>query len=552
MSQTINVHSQIKKGLRIRQIVEILVLSVVYFVAARIGQLTAIPPGNITAVWIPSGIILAAVLLRGYYLWPGIFLGAFFGNAYAYIDLTSFSTAMPAVFSGISNGIGDSLCAVVSAYLIKRSTSEIDSFLTTKTIISFLIYGVILGPFISALFGITSLCALGFIDWNLYVYSFVTWGTGDSVGVLLLTPFIICLVQKTKGIVFNIEKALYTLCIIFISLVILQIISFQSLIVFAIIIPLPLLLWSALRLDARITCFSVIVFSSVMIVATILDRGIFTGDSLNDKLVQLQLFILTISVTIYVFLGVVSDRNRIHNNLVDEIYEHKKTEEKIVIYQARLKELVTVLSLTEERERRYLSEQLHDGIGQALAVLKMRTQELDPHIAIESKHVMKETLELIDKIIQETRSLTFEISPPVLYKLGLEPAIEWLVEQSRKRYNLEIDFVSNVACRKLDRNTSSFLFKSVRELVFNIAKHAKASSINILAQIEDNRIRIAVEDDGIGFSNTKTNYLADKVDGFGLFNMRERLEQLGGNLTVKSKPGQGSTVALEIPIPSSL
>lgn len=326
MSQLINIYSSIKKELRIRQVVEILVLSVVYFITARIGQLIAIPPGNITAVWIPSGIILAAVLLRGYYLWPGVFLGAFFGNTYAYIDLTSFSTAMPAVFSGISNGIGDSLCVVVSAYLIKRSTGEIDPFLSTKNIISFLMYGVLLGPFISALFGITSLCALGLIEWDMYVYSFITWETGDSVGVLLLTPFIISLVQKTKGVVFNAEKVLYALCVIFSSLVILQIIPFQSLIVFSILIPLPLLLWSALKLDNRITCFSVIVFSSVMIVATVLDRGIFTGASLNDKLVQLQLFILTISVTIYIFLGVVSDRNKIHNNLADEIYERKKVE----------------------------------------------------------------------------------------------------------------------------------------------------------------------------------------------------------------------------------
>jgi len=92
----------------------------------------------------------------------------------------------------------------------------------------------------------------------------------------------------------------------------------------------------------------------------------------------------------------------------------------------------------------------------------------------------------------------------------------------------------------------------MRELLFNIAKHAKASNVNILLQRENGRIRVVVEDDGLGFHYDKTNNLTDQFNGFGLFNMSERLEQLCGNLTVKSKPGQGSTVTLEMPIPSLL
>ena len=235
------------------------------------------------------------------------------------------------------------------------------------------------------------------------------------------------------------------------------------------------------------------------------------------------------------------------------IKEYKIAEKKIVTYQSRLKTLVSTLSLVEERERRKLSEQLHDGIGQALAVIKMKIHELQSsHSPIDSKHILEETLKILNKVIDETRSLTLEISPPLLNELGLTSAIEWLVEQSTERYNIKIDFVSSGVYKTLDQDTSSFLFKSMRELLFNIAKHAKASNVNILLQRENGRIRVVVEDDGLGFHYDKTNNLTDQFNGFGLFNMSERLEQLCGNLTVKSKHGQGSTVTLEMPIPSLL
>jgi len=110
------------------RLIEIILIAIIYFGTAKLGQLLAIPPGNVTPVWLPSGIILAVVLLRGYYLWPGIFIGAFLGNIWAYFDPNSLTTASAAIFAGVSNGIGDVLCATVSAYLIKRTCSAQNPF----------------------------------------------------------------------------------------------------------------------------------------------------------------------------------------------------------------------------------------------------------------------------------------------------------------------------------------------------------------------------------------------------------------------------------------
>ncbi len=101
------------------RVIEIGAVAAAYYATARLGQLVAIPPGNITAVWLPSGIMLAAVLIRGYHVWPGIWLGAFIGNVWSYFDPTSVASVAACLFSGAANGTGDSLCSVGGAYLIR-------------------------------------------------------------------------------------------------------------------------------------------------------------------------------------------------------------------------------------------------------------------------------------------------------------------------------------------------------------------------------------------------------------------------------------------------
>ena len=103
-----------------RTLLEIVILAVVYFATARFGQVFAIPPGNVTPVWVPSGIILAVVLWRGTAVWPGIWFGAFAGNVWAYLDWENFSNLGVSFISGSANGIGDTLCALVGARLILK------------------------------------------------------------------------------------------------------------------------------------------------------------------------------------------------------------------------------------------------------------------------------------------------------------------------------------------------------------------------------------------------------------------------------------------------
>ena len=235
---------------------------------------------------------------------------------------------------------------------------------------------------------------------------------------------------------------------------------------------------------------------------------------------------------------------------VHDITERKKAEEKLNIYQDRLKSLASELSFTEERERRHIAEELHDHIGQTLAVIKMKIQALRKlESSIKPNCVMDEILELLEKTIQDTRSLTFELSPPALYELGFEPAVERLIEQYQERHGIVVDFVNDGKSKPLDNDMRILLFKAVRELLANVVKHARAHKTKVfLVRGENDDIRIEVEDDGIGFNVPEYRFLGSKTGGFGLFNMRERLEHLGGHLEIMSEPGRGSRFTLIAPL----
>ena len=228
-----------------------------------------------------------------------------------------------------------------------------------------------------------------------------------------------------------------------------------------------------------------------------------------------------------------------------DITERKHVEKEFLAYQTQLKHLSSTLSLTEERERRRISEDLHDRIGQNLTVIKMKLEELrEPQADTKRDHVLNQTRELLDNTIQETRTLTFEISSPLLYELGFEPAVEWLIEQFRERHNIPIEYEGNGGAGVLDDDVSFFLFKSVRELLFNIVKHAGADKIKVSTQRDKDRIRIGIEDNGVGFDLSKVQYSIDNLSGFGLFNIRERMEHFGGSFDIESKPDQGTRITL--------
>jgi len=211
----------------------------------------------------------------------------------------------------------------------------------------------------------------------------------------------------------------------------------------------------------------------------------------------------------------------------------------------RLRRLAADIGNAERRERERLAGVIHDHLQQILVAARMRVQlakQGKPEIRADS---LSKAATLLDEALQAARSLTTELRPPVLYEDGLIPALEWLAGRAKEQFQLDValDLSPDAEPRWIELRAT--LFESVRELLFNISKHAKVSRARVeLSRSERNEILVAVEDEGVGFSPSQVD---DSGPGIGLFRLRERLIALGGQTDIDSVPGRGTRVMLIVP-----
>ncbi|MCK9273494.1 MAG: PAS domain S-box protein [Syntrophales bacterium] len=225
-----------------------------------------------------------------------------------------------------------------------------------------------------------------------------------------------------------------------------------------------------------------------------------------------------------------------------DVTETKEAEQKLSENYEKLRYLSSELTRTEERERQQLATELHDRIGQTMAVAKMKLEALQKDAAsTEYSESLEEIVHILDQLISDTRSLTFDLSPPVLYILGLEAALEWLTEQHQEKYGLEIVFNKKGTSKEiLTKDRAFVLFRCVQELLVNITKHANATHVLVWMKKNGKSVEVGVEDDGAGFDVRKIKTPADWTKGFGLFSIKERLSYLGGQFNIESSPGNGT------------
>jgi PAS domain S-box-containing protein len=233
--------------------------------------------------------------------------------------------------------------------------------------------------------------------------------------------------------------------------------------------------------------------------------------------------------------------------MVEDITDQKHAEHEIRVYQEQLRSVASELSLTEERERRRLATELHDHVGQMLALAQIKLGALREMAAGSMAAPMDEVRQLIEQTIRYTRSLAFELSPPILYDLGLEAALEWLVELVREQHGIRIEVQSDRNPKPLEDQARVLLFQSVRELLVNVIKHANAKNVKVSVVREGAELQVKIEDDGLGVGISPESPLVSP-HGFGLFSIQERLRHLGGHLSVESEPGRGTRVTLVMPL----
>jgi PAS domain S-box-containing protein len=234
---------------------------------------------------------------------------------------------------------------------------------------------------------------------------------------------------------------------------------------------------------------------------------------------------------------------------------HDELETRVSERTVQLTELTEELSRAEERERRRIATELHDQVGQMLALSKIHLNSFSQSLPPDKfARLLIDVREHINTSINEIRSLTFQLSPPLLYEVGLGAALEGLCEEIEDKYRIRATFRDTETFGDLGKpehlpeGTRIALYQMARELMINVVKHARASRLLVDMKVDSGSIEIVVEDDGIGFDAPQSLYHANQNKSFGLFSIQHRISHLGGQLDIQSNIGHGSRVTLSAPL----
>ncbi|MGE5437630.1 MAG: ATP-binding protein, partial [Syntrophothermus sp.] len=217
--------------------------------------------------------------------------------------------------------------------------------------------------------------------------------------------------------------------------------------------------------------------------------------------------------------------------------------------QERLRALSRRLMEVQEREARNLARELHDEIGQVLTAIKINLQTIFryPHTQEVDYHV-KESVELVDTVLKQIRNISLDLRPSMLDDLGLVPAIRWYVDKQSQRSGIESKINNHDFSKRLNNNIEITCFRIVQEAFTNVIKHSGASSILIDLWEEDEKLHLAIQDDGKGFNVYGALKKALRGESIGILGMQERIELIGGELKIDSTEGTGTKITATFPL----
>jgi signal transduction histidine kinase len=217
--------------------------------------------------------------------------------------------------------------------------------------------------------------------------------------------------------------------------------------------------------------------------------------------------------------------------------------------RGQLKELSARLVQAQETERRALSRELHDEVGQSLSAVLVELRNLSVGLAVRSEEQGRHHIEAIKSLVEGTvrvvRNMALLLRPSMLDDLGLIPALKWQAREASKHTSMDVGLVTDFDSEQdLPDDFKTCIYRIVQEALHNCTRHAHATTVRILVQQESDHLTLVIQDNGCGFDATQQK-------GLGLLGIRERVTRLGGECTVDSAPGRGATLSVVLPLKPS-
>lgn len=482
---------------------EVGLLALLYYGSAKVGFVLHFAGPVAAIVWLPVGVGISYLYLRGLRFWPGVLIGDLLANDYGTIPLAA----------AFAQTAGNILEVVIAARLL-RYLGRRGGMLDRVGGVAWMLVPIAAATTVSATIGLVSLRLAGVVTHSFPVV-WRTWWLGDACGALLVVPLAVAWAAPLRAGTRRryVEAAAMLTATVAVSLVAFN--SSHSLVY----LTFPALIWAALRFGQRGATLVVLVISAVSVWDTThRTSGPFHFHSITGTILSTQLFIAVAAVSALSVAAIVSEREKFAEGLGKSRAQ---------------------LLLVAEAERHRIERNLHDGAQQRLLVLAMNLR-FAAEQARETPEVAAGLIEDAEADLQvafdELRELSQGMHPAVLTDLGLATAIRSAAARSLQ----PITLVQLPAVR-VDPAAEAVAYFVFMEAVANAQKHGAASSIEVRSTVSSNGLAIEVRDNGVGGAS-------EPVDR-GLRGIRDRVEYAGGTLTVDSVRGRGTLVSAQIPLP---
>jgi|KBSSwiStaDraftv2_1062776.scaffolds.fasta_scaffold115948_1 two-component system sensor histidine kinase UhpB len=496
-------------------------VAVSYYVGTKIGFALTPHQWPISTFWPPNALLLAAFLLVPMRMWWLLLLGVL--PAHLLVQSQAGVPLSTAAGWFIGNS-GEALLGAICINWFKKSHSLFGS---VHGVIVFLIFGGFVAPLVTSFIDAAVVVTTGWgrdywMLWTTRLFS-------NMLATITLVPTIVMAVVNGASWV---RKANPSRCLegglLAVGIIGMSILVFghpaesRNSVPAEMYMPLPLLLWSALRFGTGGVSTSLCVVALVSIWNATHSRGPFTSGSTAEITLALQVFLCTITLPLMLLAADVAERQEVEQSLRD-------TSVKLIDSQ--------------ERERRRIARELHDDIGQQLTLVGLELGKLGAECDSEIKTRLDKLSDRVGEISTTTHELSVALHPSYLEHLGLAHALSRLCQELDQSRSLSVNVIQEGVPDRLPSDISLCLYRVAQEALQNVAKHSHARTVTVRLSANRGRLLLVVADDGRGFDCHQ-----EQTSGLGLTSMRERVRSVGGKIEIVSASMHGTNIEVEIPL----
>jgi signal transduction histidine kinase len=502
-------------------LIQLAAVFLAYFVAGKLGQATSnIRSSNLGPVWPAYGIALASVLACGYRIWPALAASAFVVAAGAVSPLTAAGQAM-----------GATLGAMTGTWLLRRIPAFDPALSRLRDALAMIVLGAFGSSLVSSGIGVFSLYATGVQAYSGLASAWLIYWLGDATGVLLVTPIVFTLPRlvRTASRARLLELAALAALLTVVCFIVfgdwpilpahLHVLAF---------VVLPFVMWGAIDFGIAGAALSVFWIAATATVLTALGDGPFAGNSTFTNAVMLDVFFIALSLSGLSLAAVIAERERERD---EQQTRHAQSETNRRLIAA------------QEQERTRIARELHDDISQRLALL---ITDLNDDVGRREDDMTRVRADAT-QIAADVQALSHRLHSSKLEVLGLARASRNFCEEFAAQQKISVAFRDSGGLSGIPLPASLCLYRVLQEAVHNAAKHSGARTVNVQLDGTAAEVRLTVRDGGCGF-DVET---AMSSRGIGLVTMQERVNLAGGQFSIESVTGRGTTIDARVPLSAS-